>query len=163
MDKQTEFIFALTIAEQRGFLPFIVYVHAYHETGGFVHPIGNNFFGLKPPTQIKPPREGWTGTKVLRTTHETIKGTSVKLDDYFCDFATAADCIQFYCFQITRLFPFAYANRQDPTKYFDGLFSGNLKFATDLNYLPTIKKLYTHLLAEEPEKILGILKNEKAT
>jgi len=51
----------------RGFDPYIVLAHAWHETGGFDRVIGNNnFFGITRPN-------AWTGLVLDIDTHEFVK------------------------------------------------------------------------------------------
>lgn len=61
------FISVMPLIKSRGFDPYAVITHAWHETGGFAHIIGNNnFFGITKP-------KDWSGLVLNVPTHEFVK------------------------------------------------------------------------------------------
>ena len=138
--KEQEFVKALGHAVADGFDPLIPYTHAYHETGNFKHLVGEwNYFGMKPPKH-------WIGKIIKIKTQEYDKQYHT-IYDYFCDFATAEDCVKFYIKQIKRLYPESYKNRQDAKLYFWGLTRWRYKWASDPAYSEKLIKLYADLKA----------------
>lgn len=134
----------------------IIYVHAYHETGGFKRVVGlNNYWGLKTP-------KNWAGKVVEVITTEFVKGdviprefqnkviNSEKVGDYlklkirdkFIDFDEAKDSIEYYERFIQRVYPQAFAVRNDYKAYYNALVSGKLKYATDPKYPEKLIRLY---------------------
>jgi len=137
----------------------IIYVHAYHETGRFKRVVGlNNYWGLKPP-------KNWTGKVVEVITTEFVKGNTIppefknkvlsyeqagkylklKIRDYFIDFDNAKDSIEYYENFIQRVYPQAFAVRNDYKAYYNALVSGKLKYATDPKYPEKLIRLYETL------------------
>lgn len=146
-DKAKEFIACLKpIAEVYCYDPYIIFTHAWHESGGFDHVIGNfNYWGLKKPLK-------WQGLVKTVMTHEYIKGVKVAVNDYFIDFPTCEAAIIYYDNLISRLYPSSYFNRQAYEPYFEGLVNGKYKYATDPNYPIKLKQLYVKL---KNQKLLG--------
>lgn len=61
------FMSSVPLLKVRGFDPYTVLTHAWHETGGFGHVVGNNnFFGITKP-------DGWKGIVLDIDTHEFVK------------------------------------------------------------------------------------------
>jgi len=161
-NKENQFIKALKLVVVNKYDPIIIYCHAYHETNNFKSLIGDfNYFGLKCPSLIPPsPEIGWKGKSILKTTHETTNGVSKKINDWFCDFETADDCLIFYMYQIKRLYYNSYENRKNATLFFYWLTRDKNRFATDLTYTDKLIKLYADLKVNGIEqKLLDISKN----
>ena len=138
--KEQEFINALGQAVTDGYDPLIPYTQAYLETSNFKHLAGDwNYFGMKPP-------RSWQGKVIKIKTQEYDKQYHT-IYDYFCDFATAEDCVKFYISQIKRLYPESYKNRQDAQLYFWGLTRWRYKWGTDPIYSEKLIKLYADLKA----------------
>lgn len=143
-----QFIEALGIATQQGFSKWAVLTHAWHESGAFRRVIGNHgYWGIKKP-------KTWQGKVVLVDTHEYINGERVPLKAPFIDFDSANDAVIWYCTFIRRLYPNAYNNRDDPIKFFIGLVSGSLQYATDPNYPTKLTSLYRILEQDSNIKFL---------
>ena len=145
LSKEQEFIKALPILVADKFDPIIVYTQCSHETDKFRRLVGEwNYAGMKipqkaiPPVPIKP-IEVWT--------HEVINGRTIKLKDTFANFNSADDFMQFYMWQIKRLYKESYENRNSPQAYFYWLTHGINKWATDLSYSKKLEKLYADFRA----------------
>jgi len=68
--------------------PELVAAQAVLESGWFMLCSGqNNYFGLK----------GKTGEGKLLSTYEVINGKEVELDDWFLDFGSMQECVQYLC------------------------------------------------------------------
>ena len=134
--KAQGFIEVLHVAVEQGFSAWAIFTQAWHETGAFKYVIGShNYWGIKTP-------RNWTGKIEMVETHEYIGGKHTPVVDTFIDFDTALEAISWYCNFIRRLYPNAYNNRNEPVKYFEGLINGNLKYATDPNYLQRLTTLH---------------------
>lgn len=146
--KETLFVEALKIVVADKFDPLLVYAHAHLETAGFTKLIGNfNYAGMKPPAKLRPPNTpGWNGVIIKRPTHEWIKGKLVPVYDYFCDFSNAENFMIFYKFQVKRVYPPAYENRNSLQAYIywiaKGGWGGNPDDYTDY------EKAFTKRLAD---------------
>ncbi len=127
------------ILKKEGFNPLFVFVHIYHETGGFRHIIGKyNYWGIKARKD--------TINKVKVKTHEYIEGRRVECYAYFRDWETLKDAVNFYISLIRRLYPFSYKARNDSyAGYFCGLTNGKYKYATDPKYVLKLTTLYKKL------------------
>lgn len=141
------FIQCLPASREYGFNDLCVLTHAWHESGGFQRVIGDfNFWGIKVPQ-----RTPWNGktVPVFTTEYEAMVpgedpdqamiraekkyGCSIhsiarygikwrlKLMQQFIDFPTCEQAILWYCDFIQRLYPLAFKNQQDLSKYFYGL------------------------------------------
>ena len=140
LKKLTEFVNALKpIAALEKYNLWCVLTQAWHESGGFLRVIGNyNYWGIKKPS-------AWAGLTVDVKTHEYIDGRRVAVVAKFIDFASAEKAIVWYMSLITRLYPRAHINRDNPANFFLGLTLGKCRYATDPTYLPKLKNLYEFL------------------
>ncbi len=122
-----------------GFNPLYVFVHIYHETGGFKHIIGkHNYWGIKAGNS--------TIDKVKVKTHEYVDGKKISTFAYFRDWHTLEKALDWYMSLIKRLYPNSYKNRNiDFDLYAEGLISGVYKYATDPTYVEKLTKLFLHL------------------
>ena len=142
MTKQADFKAEFSFLTSLGYDPLIVYTHAYHESGGFNHVIGNyNFWGIKCP-------KSWTGIKVPVITHEYVNGQKIQVTANFCDWPDLSNAIRWYDSLIQRLYPQAYQARTDYKIYFPALINYKYKYATDPAYVPILIKLYEELSNE---------------
>jgi len=66
---------------------------------------------------------------------------SVRLWRRFADWVTPEEAVLFYVGLISRLYPAAYEHRDDPDQFFEGLVSGQFKWATDPDYVNKLKML----------------------
>lgn len=123
-----------------GWNPAIVYVHAFHESGGFRKVIGkNNYWGIKSS-------KTWKGKKIKVITHEFVKGKKVKVNHWFRDWETTEEAVKWYVNLIKRLYPMSHVYRSDYTDFFYWLVAGKYKYATDPKYVWKLKKLYERLI-----------------
>jgi len=153
LEKAKEFCKGLEISRGYGFSDYIVFTHAYHESGGFNRVIGkHNYWGIKKP-------KNWKGDFVIVITHEYInEDEKIKIEDKFIDFKTIEEAMDWYCNFIKRLYPNAYNNRDNPEGYFNGLVNGKLKYATDPKYAEKLIKLYYFLASKD--EVRSLLKRE---
>ena len=123
----------------KGFNPLYVFVHIYHETGGFKHIIGkHNYWGIKARKS--------TTNKVKVKTHEYINGERKEVYAYFRDWLTLEDALDWYMSLIKRLYPSSYKYREvSYIGYFRGLIDGMYKYATDPTYIEKLINLFEHL------------------
>ncbi len=139
MNRKDELKAQATFINGLGFDPMIVYVHAYHESGNFKHIIGNyNFWGIKKP-------KNWTGKTILITTHEYIHGVYTELQDWFIDFPDMKGAIIWYVEFISRMYPQAYAMRENYKGYYPALVMYKNIYATNPNYSQQLIALYERL------------------
>ena len=144
--KEEYFIEALEIAKADGFNAICPFVHCYHETGNFLHLVGEwNYAGCKIPQSTIPPVE-IKSVEVI--THEEINGKLELLADRFADFRNADDFMKFYIWQIKRLYSESYTNRNSPIAYFYWLARGKFKWATDRSYSDKLENLYKFLVVD---------------
>jgi len=138
---EDRFLAGLKFVIQRGWNPWAVYTHAWHETGGFKKVIGdNNFWGMKVPNE-------WHGKIVGDVpTHEEVGGKMVAVRGRFVDFATMGGAMSHYCDTIDRLYPHSFKHRDNPILYFGGLVSGQFQWATDSRYPASLERVYRNLL-----------------
>ena len=160
--KKQAFIEALRIAVADKFDPILVYAHCHLETADFTELIGDyNYAGMKPPSKLRPPdTPGWDGVIIKRATHEWVKGKLEPVYDYFCDFSSADNFILFYKFQVKRVYPAAYENRNSVQAYIywiaKGGWGGNPDNYTE--YEKAFTKRYADLRANDiAKKILETL------
>jgi len=146
--KAAEFIDGLKCSRALGFDDMTILPHAWLESGGFAHIIGNyNCWGIKVPR-----RTPWTGPVCYVQTTEfskalpdetpeqalprlikvwgrddvkilaLIKGMwKIGLQQGFIDFATQQAAIVWYCDFIKRLYPISFNASKNPNEYFYGL------------------------------------------
>lgn len=147
LSKKDEFIQSLAISKSLGFNDWCVLTHAWHESGGFEHIIGEyNFWGIKKPKK-------WDGKVLSIKTHEYSLGSKIHLTDLFIDFDTINEALNWYCDFIQRLYTNSFYNRQIPELYFRGLVNGRYKYATDPKYAEKLISLYQTLLLREDIKL----------
>lgn len=127
---------ALQLEKETGIAHDITITQAAHETGFGMS--GNtdlvlkyhNLFGIKPGSS-------WKGPVATFTTHETIGGKSVLLQDQFRAYNTFLDSMRDWASLLARLYPQALAAAQhnDIDGFAKGLQNGKAgAYATDPNY-----------------------------
>ncbi len=137
------------------------------ESGWGKKRVGNfNLFGMKCP-------KNWTGKKVLITTTEIHSNMNVKypeiisikqikenqykytVKDWFCDFDSIEECLTHH-FKLLNKPQFAHAlpYKDDPYKYVAALQSGDLKYATSLDYVNLMYKII--LMVKRAKTILKL-------
>jgi flagellar protein FlgJ len=120
----------------RGWDPLIIYIHAYHETGGFESVIGgHNYWGIKVP-------KSWTGKVLSRPTWEHIRGKDVTLVDQFIDFDSLEAAITWYIYFIKRVYPQSYRSRRTYARFFYRLNKGKYQYASDPKHTEKLIRLY---------------------
>lgn len=141
LNKKDEFKQQAMFINALGFDPMIVYTHAYHESGNFERVIGNyNFWGIKKPST-------WSGKTTQVVTHEYIKGVYTQTIDWFIDFPDIKGAIIWYANLINRLYPQAYALKDNYKGYFPALINYKYQYATDPHYATQLVALYEKLKA----------------
>lgn len=124
----------------RGFNPLFVFIHIYHETGGFKRIIGKyNYWGIKETNPEK--------TNLQIKTHEYIDGKKITVYTYFKDWINLEEALKFYTGLIKRLYPVSYRNRKiNHIEYFKNLTNGIYKYATDPKYSTKLINLFSSLI-----------------
>lgn len=153
-----EFVKWLYPAAKKGEInPVFVVAQAALETGWGKSCIGRyNLFGIT--------KGSWTGKTLLVTTTEILNTNTVKfaapeqvlsitplpsgkfrysVKRLFRDYDTLEQCLADH-FAILKQphFSHAWAHRNDPVKFIEQLQAGNMKYATDPNYVATMKKMF---------------------
>lgn len=141
-EKAVKFMQGLPAVKDRGFSVAAVFAHAWHESGAFRKVIGShNYWGIKVPGS-------WTGKIVPVKTHEYTNAGRISLIEYFIDFDTLEQALEWYMGLIKRIYPISYAHRGEPDQYFKGLVSGKRKYATDPAYPDKLIAVYKQLEGE---------------
>ena len=167
-DKVLSFISALPTSRALGWNDMSILPHAWLESGGFEHVIGNyNVWGIKVPRRLP-----WQGPIVYVQTTEFsraegdetpeqalprlismwgrpdikilagVKGMwKLGLQQGFIDFETQSEAISWYCDFIKRLYPISFNARNEPIKYFYGLI-GNVPLETIIDGNPIERMVY---------------------
>lgn len=140
--KENVFIHNITDLWKLGWNPAIIYIHGFHESGGFKKVVGlNNYWGIKAS-------KSWKGKKVRVVTHEFVKGKLIKVNHWFRDWDTCEEALSWYLSLIKRLYPESYGYRSNYKKFFVWLVKGKFRYATDKKYVIKLIKLYEELIGE---------------
>lgn len=138
--------------------PWIITVHAIHESDSFRRVIGNhNYWGIKTPRR-------WHGKVVKVKTHEyklsppkhgpykVVKGRNGKIYyripviARFVDFDSLEEALIFYEDLVKHVYKTAYRYRDNYKVYFPELVRGPVRWATDPKYAQKLVRLYDHIV-----------------
>lgn len=109
------------------------------ESGWGQHAPGNNFFGIKAG-------KSWNGQVQFLKTREKENGVSKYIMAPFRKYSTPADCFKDHGEMISFRFPWCMGNK-DPYRFAELLQSQPRKYATDSDYIASIKSVINRVKA----------------
>lgn len=122
----------IAIAAHKRGLPWrVVVAQSILESGYYKYMVGNNPFGMKATKE-----DIARGKYGVYWTTEYLNGQWVRIQDKFAHFDSLDEAIERYAQLIRRVYPYAWAHRNNEREYIRGLFeTGPYKYGTDPNYV----------------------------